>query len=164
MDRRQIFLSLALRELGQNIDLTGFDRRLILQKSVYLLQAAGVNFGYSFSWYLRGPYCSSLTSDLFAIFAELDENLDDWRLDEGISKSIGSAKTFLSQSPVEPDLARWLELLASIHFLVVKKKDVLPEDVDGIQQILSKYKKNYSTDQIRAAMSSLKSAGLITRN
>lgn len=40
-----------------------FDDRLRFQKTVYLLQAFGINRGYDFSWYLRGPYCSLAAHD-----------------------------------------------------------------------------------------------------
>jgi len=84
MDRQQIGLKLALNALGQDLDLSSFDQRLILQKTIYLVQAANVDLGYSFHWYLRGPYSPALTRDAFGVQAELTQNADDlndWKLD-----------------------------------------------------------------------------------
>ena len=43
---------------GHEFSVDEFDDRLRFQKTVYLLQAFGINRGYDFSWYLRGPYRS----------------------------------------------------------------------------------------------------------
>ena len=67
MDRQQIGLKLTLDALGQDLDLADFNRRLVLQKTVYLVQAAKVDLGYTFRWYLRGPYSPGLTRDAFSL-------------------------------------------------------------------------------------------------
>src|SRR3989442_1336381 len=74
MDRQQIGLKLVLEALGRELRLDDFPSRLSLQKTIYLVQAAGVDLGYSYSWYLRGPYSSALTRDAFALKAELARN------------------------------------------------------------------------------------------
>ena len=89
MDRRQIGLRLVFKALGLGFEVRDFQKRLILQKTAYLAQATGVHLGYHFSWYLRGPYCSALTSDAFDVVSEINSKTDEsenWVLDE---QSIG---------------------------------------------------------------------------
>src|SRR5579885_637652 len=45
-----------------------FDERLKLQKTIYLLQSAfRVNLGYTYNWYLRGPYSPGLAADAYKV-------------------------------------------------------------------------------------------------
>src|SRR5437762_1233304 len=98
MDRQQIATKLALDALGLPIRLNSFDDRLILQKSVYLAQAAGIQLGYHFQWYLRGPYSPMLTKDAFAIDAEASRQAtssQEWKLDEESSKRLEALKPLI---------------------------------------------------------------------
>ena len=45
VDERQIGLTLALSELGVSSDVSEFSSRLILQKTVYLIEEAGIKLG-----------------------------------------------------------------------------------------------------------------------
>src|SRR5207253_2671703 len=45
-------------------DSSSFTGRLIIQKTVYLLQVFGFALGYRFSWYIYGPYSPDLTRDV----------------------------------------------------------------------------------------------------
>ena len=45
---------LVFQALGVSKD--AFDDRLLTQKKVFLLQELGVNLGYAYNWYVRGPY------------------------------------------------------------------------------------------------------------
>src|SRR5437870_2018728 len=91
-----------------------FDQRLIVQKTIYLLQAFGLYLGYPFSWYIRGPYSSLLSSDAYALAKVYDkahtlrfENLES-------EKRFQYFMNFLGDRLTDSD---WLERLASIHFL-----------------------------------------------
>jgi uncharacterized protein YwgA len=55
MDRQQIGLKLTLDALSLPARLDTFADRLVVQKAIYLAQVAGVQLGYHFHWYLRGP-------------------------------------------------------------------------------------------------------------
>ena len=55
VDQQQIGLKLTWDALGLPDQLDSFAARLSLQKAIYLVQEAGVQLGYSFHWYLRGP-------------------------------------------------------------------------------------------------------------
>src|SRR2546428_7960302 len=54
----------VLRSLGP-INLDYFNDRLKLQKLGYLAQEFGAKGGFPYSWYIRGPYSSSLAGVLF---------------------------------------------------------------------------------------------------
>lgn len=100
----------------------GFDDRLRLQKIVYMLQAFGVNFGYGFSWYFRGPYCTSLARagfELEQIYGMIPDGVDvkpvDSRARDGLKRCI----KFLRDVMDGPyDLDR-VEIAASLHLLVI---------------------------------------------
>ena len=66
MNKGRILLKLVLDNIGLgNLELDTFLKRLRLQKKIYLLQLTGLDSGYRYNWYLRGPYCPSLTEDAF---------------------------------------------------------------------------------------------------
>jgi len=54
MDRQQIGVKLTTDSLKLPFQIGTFEDRLIMQKAVYLAQAAGVNLGYYYHWYLHG--------------------------------------------------------------------------------------------------------------
>lgn len=60
-------ISGLLKRVYDHFDIQEFDDRLKLQKYFYLIQAHGINLGYVFSLYLRGPYCPELTKTAFMI-------------------------------------------------------------------------------------------------
>ena len=75
MDRQQIGVKLTADGLGLSFQVETFEDRLIMQKAIYLAQAAGVNLGYFYHWYLHGPYSPSLTRDEFAIAMGISTDL-----------------------------------------------------------------------------------------
>ena len=161
MDRQQIGVKLALKALGWTLKVDDFEDRLILQKTVYLAQAKGVHLGYYYKWYLHGPYCSSLTKDLYAIDSErdyADEECERWKLDEGSSTQLDQLAPLFSESDTKT-LARELELLASVHFLV-ERKQVSKRNVRQIRTILEQYDKKFSANQIEEALGVLDKHGL----
>jgi uncharacterized protein YwgA len=112
---RALALGAVLKRIG-NFDLSTFEGRLVLQKTVYLLQCFGLYFGYKFSWYVHGPYSPDLTRDAFKI--------------QPIYRKIPRAKfakarteerfrDFLRFIGDKKNDADWLEQLACTHFLRV---------------------------------------------
>jgi hypothetical protein len=159
MDRRQIGLKLALDALGRELRLLEFTERLILQKTVYLLQAAGVRLGYSFSWYRRGPYSSTLTRDAFAIVAESMQGTDDasgWKLDPGSQALLARLRPLF-----DPAGADDLELFASVHFLQ-RSHDGQGKDAAALQEVLRRNGKGqYTADDVRRATEELTRHGFV---
>lgn len=164
MDRQQIALRLSLRELGIELDMGSFDRRLIVQKAAYLAQAAGVGLGYYFRWYLRGPYSPDLTSDAFGIQDELVANNDEaesWVLDDRSQSRLRDLGPLLSP-PSGQDKARYLERLASIHFLV-SRNQVGGDSPEQVQTVLECNGKNYNLPEVNQALDQLRKHELLPR-
>lgn len=145
MDRRQIALKLAADAWGLDFRISTFEDRLILQKAVYLMQAAGVHLGHYYQWYLHGPYSPSLTRDVYAVSADLAQGLDDargWTLDQH-SVSVLERLSGLVRTENRSQLARKLELLASIHFLITRKQVTRPNDDAQIAEVLHRFGKDF---------------------
>jgi hypothetical protein len=162
MNKQQIALKLVLDELGLSIRVASFHERLAIQKGCYLAQAGDVNLGYYFSWYLRGPYCSSLARDAFAVSDELDSNTDEsaeWKLDEQTISRLAKVRALITESPMT-DLPRKLELLASVHFLVTRKS-LAPDDPVGLTMALRRFGKEFAKSEVAAATQGLAKHGLI---
>jgi len=161
MDRGQIALKLSIDSLGLKFQIDDFRDRLILQKVVYLVQAAGVHLGYYYQWYLHGPYSPSLTRDAYPMSTELASGMDEsegWKLGEHSRKRLEHIQN-LVQGPQE-DRARWLELLASVHFLI-DRGQVQADDVKKICEILGRFNKTFKESEVQMAIRELRKYELL---
>lgn len=165
MDRQQIGLKLTLDALSIPPRLDRFSDRLLLQKAIYLSQAGGVQLGYHFNWYLRGPYSPTLTRDAFAVVAELSQGTNDseaWNLDQNSLARLSKLQK-LCQTVGATDLPIKLELLASVHFLLQTPAH-RDKDIASLQAVLQRYGKDFSQESIRQAIEELKEYGLRPTN
>jgi uncharacterized protein YwgA len=55
----------CFKELNLHPKVDDFQDKLVMQKVIYLLEKLGIDCGYSYSLYLRGPYSTGLTKDLY---------------------------------------------------------------------------------------------------
>lgn len=108
-----LVLGMVLKNLD-NFDTTTFNGRLILQKTVYLMQAFGICLGYEFGWYLRGPYCTALTKHGLALNDTYRSVPRGSFGDENVQAQFSSFLRFMEDKKHDADR---LEILASIHFL-----------------------------------------------
>ena len=153
---------LTVKGLNLPFQINTFEDRLILQKAVYLAQAAGVNLGYYYHWYLHGPYCTSLTRDEYAIGYELGPDVDDsegWKLDD---ESTGRLKKLQNLIPKgnRPEVGKKLELLASVHFLV-NRRQVHQNDAREIAATLKRFNKDFREEEVQNALRELIDYGLL---
>jgi uncharacterized protein YwgA len=124
MRNKLIALKLFLEELGVPSDIGSVDERKRVQKSIYIGQAAKIDLGYHFAWYLKGPYSPELTKDYY----ELDEVISEGDLEFQKKELKGQLKEKLLSikplftPPADTPLnqADWLELLASVHYQLKK--------------------------------------------
>ena len=116
MNRMVVDLGVLLKNIPDyQFSMAGFNDRLRLQKTVYLLQAFGIYLGYDFSWYLRGPYCTSLTINAFALNDMYNRIPDDLKAKfEQLDKQdiFRRFQKFIAHKNIDE-----LEILASLHYL-----------------------------------------------
>ncbi|WP_192847455.1 hypothetical protein [Aureimonas sp. AU40] len=126
MDAKQIALKLVLDGLNEADDIQSVSERVRIQKAIYLAQVMGVNLGYSYSWYVKGPYSTSLTRDYYALqdsADEVDGEIAGKTLHPDLLDKMSNIRHLLAK-PVEVALDKWqwYELLASMHFLLVASR------------------------------------------
>ena len=121
MDSKIVVLNLFLKELDVPATIDTIDDRKLVQKAVYLGQLSGVDLGYRFGWYLRGPYCPSLTVDYYKLSDALESEGAECtgkELRGSIRRDLQRIKPILAPPAGVPlKQPEWLELLASVHFL-----------------------------------------------
>ena len=116
VDAKGILYMVAENEFGLKRDT--IENRLKLQKTIYLLEAYGMQLGYGFSWYKYGPYSQDLVRDAYTVLRsekkKYDKATSSWCFSETTRKKIDQfkqiCKDFLG------DL-RQLELVASVDFV-----------------------------------------------
>lgn len=162
MDRQQIGVKLTIEGLKLPFRIDGFEDRLILQKAVYLAQAAGVNLGFYYHWYLYGPYSPSLTQDEYAIAMDISTGLNEskgWKLDDSSSRQLKKIGDIFTE-PQRDKLAKKLELLASVHFLI-DRKQVSGANTKQITETLKRFNKPFSEEEVQGALKELIDYGLL---
>jgi uncharacterized protein YwgA len=158
MDRQQIGVRITIDGLGLPFSIGSFDDRLILQKAIYLAQAAGVNLGYYYHWYLHGPYSPSLTKDEYAIAVDLGCGMDEskgWTLDEKSSSKLASLQNLIPKTDDKRQIRRKLELLASVHYLI-KRKEVPRCDAKEVIKVFERFGKDFTEEEVKNAIEELK--------
>jgi uncharacterized protein YwgA len=161
MNRNQILLSLVLDAADVPVRVDDFDHRLMLQKAVYLLQQGGVEFGYPYSWYIRGPYSSRLADDVFAIAgvgADEKAQLKSYALGEKTRAVVEKVKSLLATTDAGLPRPRHWELLASVLFLV-RTGQAPADDAERLSQILKINKKQFEPSDAERAVAHLRQNG-----
>ena len=134
----------SLRALGINPKMSTFAERKKVQKLTYLLDKIfGMNFKFSYNWYLHGPYSPEVTTTIFDVIerGQIVHINPKVLLAEDLRK-IDQLKSFLGDDLDSNDK---LELLVSLHFLMQYLKDpkITQEDIIAFL----KAKKPYFTDE-----------------
>lgn len=124
-------LELVLAELEVPLSIDTVDDRLVVQKAVYLAQTA-VPLGYSYGWYLRGPYSPRLAQDYYMYAQSNRANDINTELKETVKALLRPVKNLIKAKPDHTSLTHWLELLASLHYLRVQRKKSRDEAIDQI--------------------------------
>lgn len=63
----------CFKELGIHPKLSSFKDKLVMQKTIYLLKRMGLDTGFDFGLYVRGPYSPGLTKALYENKQEVEE-------------------------------------------------------------------------------------------
>ena len=89
-----------------------------LQKVIYLAQAAGLDLGYRFSWYLLGPYSAALTRDYFSLGPQVVAEAQGFKLTDQVVQELSTVEPLMQvPNDVQLNQSDWLELVASLLFL-----------------------------------------------
>lgn len=119
-------LYLVLAELDIPTSIRTVTDRLLIQKSIFLAQTVGqVPLGYSYGWYVRGPYAPSLTRDYYALQSEMTsfnsattEQPRTHSLRDDISQRLHIvAKLLTPPNDIPLTKSAWAELIASVIYL-----------------------------------------------
>jgi uncharacterized protein YwgA len=156
LPKRLEVLGGLLHRLG-SFDMSTFRGRLILQKTVYLMQSMGIFLGYRFNWYVYGPYSPELARHGFEL-AQRFQEVEPYEFHrESHRKSFDRLIDFLGDNRRNPI---WLEAVASIHF----QRRLHPAKAKDEILHATKNKQPYFTlDICRDAWDALDSAGLLAK-
>lgn len=132
-----------LRSFGE-IDLDHFNDRLRLQKLGFLAQEMGAKGDFPYSWYLRGPYSSSLSSTLF-MGVEVDAFRDHVHLNQDEQGIVRKMQNLLGDRICDPET---LELFASVWYLIPNRK-LSQGDISNIVEIMHDEKPRYPKELVR---------------
>jgi len=126
-----IVRGIIFKQLG--IGKEDFSERLISQKKVFMLGKFGVDLGFSYNWYIHGPYSPELTTYIYENLNILNElDCSDYSLNPEVTEKIETVNNFKKDIPKRMDEASWYELLASIVYLnerTLKRADSLYEEL-----------------------------------
>jgi len=140
-----------VKRLYPEFDLNSFENRLKLQKFVFLLRSAGLDLGYNYSLYLRGPYSPEVARDAFSI--------QNWQSIRPVRFGTSEYETKFDElleflDPHKNDII-WLEIVSTIlliselhkneskeavidHFLIVKPKFGKEEIIPIYEELVSR--------------------------
>lgn len=153
---RAVELGIIQKSLG-DFSMKEFADRLKLQKSVYLLQEFGVELGYDFSWYFRGPYCSRLAKvgfDLETIYSSISKSDPTEFMNSETASNFTKFTKFVK--PIIDDTST-LELLSSLH--IIKKTHTSYND-DNVINYVTEKKPHFSPDRCKKGLDILREWGL----
>lgn len=160
MQNSERALKLLLDGLGLPAAISTVRDRKTVQKSIYLVQASGVDLGYRYNWYRMGPYAPSLTRDYFGLAESLaagDDDSSQYELQSSVRSRVDTVRGLLEvPAGVSLDQADWLELLASVHYLMVERgmpPEVMLEQIEKQKQHVAPF--------TATALSMLQDVGLI---
>lgn len=152
--QKALVLGAIIKRIG-NFDLSEFEGRLVLQKTIYLLQNFGIYLDYKFSWYVHGPYCPELTRDAFKLVPIYD-NIPELKFENNeIERLIQQYNELLGERKNDSD---WLEQLACTHFLSILYPRTSKE---AIIDIVLNHESHFTRNQCEQAWNYLIKNGLI---
>ena len=146
-----------------NIGKETFDERLITQKKIYLLQSLGTNLGYSYNWYVRGPYAPALTNYVYNNIDVLSsENFSDFKLTPNAESNVNLINALEKEKPMNMTVASWYELLASLLYIYNNKESWgVDNQNESLFSTLINHKPQYNWEQCEIALSSLQKNAFI---
>jgi uncharacterized protein YwgA len=146
---------------------SGLESSLTMERTVYFLQELGAKIGYTFGWYVFGPYSTQLIDEVHEM--SYDKKISEMKipeLSEKDKKIVKKCKEFVSDLIGEDkdQKERWLHLVCVIHFLNKYHHEHL-KDVESFGKIFSKFEPDkYKLNEIERAWKILKKHKLSPSN
>ncbi len=146
--------------MDKKLSMEKFDDKLEVQKIVFLAQEYGIDLGYSFEWYIRGPYCKQVSKDAHII---LDSNQNTTSPNEA---NLDEEKIHGFKELLKPHLddTEWLEIAASLLYL--KNENYADDELDQIigylLEDLTYGYKNFDETLVRQVLAEMVRLNLIT--
>jgi uncharacterized protein YwgA len=140
----------CLKAVGLDLNMDSFSDRKKMQKIVNLIQEAGVQLPFNYSWYFRGPYSSTLADSLYKIVRE--NIIDEEQLSDHELAKIQKIKNFLGEKIHSAD---YLELLVSLLFLKRRSSEDNISEED-IFRVIKENKPYFTEQEIRNCWNDLK--------
>jgi uncharacterized protein YwgA len=151
------FMKFLEREAGFRFDIEEFEHRLMLQKYVFISKFLGHNLGYSYSFYLRGPYSPALADDYYKL-ADIYSSYE-----EDYTKELGGLNTEKFLNVIDGKDGKWLEIAATI-LSVYESYRIKFSGVELIERVISTscdIKSATEAEKIHRVFEDLKRVGLI---
>ena len=145
--------------IGKKISMEKFEDKLEVQKITYIAQECGIDLGYPFQWYLRGPYCKQVSEDAHTILDTKKENTTpkDAGLNEEKVNEFGNL--------LKPHIndADWLEIAGSLLYLYKENyaSRSLSQVVGYMMEDLTYGYKNFNESLVRKVLANMVSLNLI---
>ena len=121
-----------LKRIGK-FSMNTFKDRFFFQKKIYFLQVFGIDLGYNFTLYLKGPYSSQLANDGFNLIQKFQEIPEVFFIEKDLEKKFNEYLKFIKKN--EDDL-EWVEIITLIHYFSKTCKDASKEEI--LQIIIDK--------------------------
>lgn len=161
MNNIDIANGIVFREMAINKET--FDDRLICQKKIYLLQSLGTDLGYTYNWYVHGPYSPSLSNYVYNNLEVLESiDFSDYNLSEDTENNIDKVNSLLEDKRVDFGNGSWYELLASLLYIFNNRNSwKIGEDNNTLFDALIKQKPQFNREQCVYAFDTLTKRGFI---
>lgn len=143
---KPVILQAVYKQLyNKDFAFANFSERMQVQKTTYLLQEMGLNFGdYGFRWYKHGPYSQAVHDDSFYIVAnsqKIQVESSNIKFKDFANNLILKFKElFIDTKTADYDFPTWLEAVASIHYLM--KYKLLTKDCTKVLDELRRVKEH----------------------
>ncbi|MBU2099885.1 hypothetical protein KKG83_07335 [Candidatus Micrarchaeota archaeon] len=137
----------CLKGIGLKPNVDDFQNRLVIQKAIYLLKLKGIDPGFAYNLYVRGPYSPDLTKEVYGHKSTVEKLETSSRLDNSESKKVEEFKDIFSE--LKPSI---LEVAATYSYFAFEQKQ---DPITALQNV-KRMKTFYSEAQIAVGVSKAK--------
>ncbi|MCX6804145.1 MAG: hypothetical protein NTY48_06300 [Candidatus Diapherotrites archaeon] len=119
----------CIRAVGIKPNLDNFDNKLVIQKTIFLLQKKGIDCGVPYNFYVRGPYSPELTKGMYEEQEKLKSLKTSKELSKKEEKSAEEFKEIFEE--LTPGI---LEVAATYAYFAFEKKEPAIEALRKVRE------------------------------